>query len=226
MIEVINEILKLIIFFIMFQFFNRRISGNQLELLSILVSTKDSYIYGHQEHCAAIANLFYDYIPKELQRKINRKRLIKASKLHDIGKSFISDTILKKPDKLTPDEYEIIKTHAVIGAGILERSFHKDLSNIVLYHHEWIDGSGYHNIKGQDIPIESQVISICDVFSALINNRPYRKSMTVNEALEVIKNSAGTQFDKTLVEYFLTIDTEKLVAIDAMLKRQHFNTGG
>jgi HD-GYP domain-containing protein (c-di-GMP phosphodiesterase class II) len=174
--------------------------------LSVLIGAKDGYTYGHQEHCAAIANVFYKNLPNHLRKKVNRRRLIKAAKLHDIGKLFISDAIINKPSKLTDEEYEIIKQHAAIGAEILNKTSHTYLSNIAFCHHEWINGAGYYHVRDEHIPLEAKIISICDAFSALISNRPYRKGTPIDEAFEIIKQFAGTQFDEELVGYFAKIN--------------------
>ena len=197
---------------VIFVYFRKQMAEQQLELLSVLVGTKDGYTYGHQEHCAAIANVFYKNLPKEIRKKINRKRLVKAARLHDIGKLFISDTIINKPNNLTDDEYEIIKQHAAIGAEILNKTSHTDLSNVAFCHHEWINGNGYYHVKDEHIPLEAKIITICDAFSALVNNRPYRKGMPIDEALNRIKEAAGTQFDETLVGYFVKINFLELIS--------------
>ena len=142
-----NVILVGIAFLVMFKFFNTRFGEQQLELLSVLISTKSHYVYGHQEHVAAIVNIFYYYLPKEIRKKVNRKKLVKAAKMHDVGKLFIVDDILNKPGKLTEEEYDIIKSHAAIGAGILDKTFHREISNFVLCHHEWINGQGYYQAE-------------------------------------------------------------------------------
>ena len=130
----------------------------------------------------------------------------RAAPLHDVGKIGISDTILLKPGRLTPEEFELIKTHCVIGHQILMRH-HTPLlqmaSNIALCHHEKWDGTGYpQGLSGEDIPLEGRLVAIADVFDALTSERPYKKAWSVEDAIAEIQNQAGRQFDPNLVEKF------------------------
>ena len=211
------------LFFTMFKFFNNRISAQQLELLSVIVNAKDQYIVSHEEHAAVLSSLLYDHLPKETKKKVNKKRLIKAARLHDIGKIYISDEIINKVGKLTDEEYEKMKTHANIGAQILDRTLHNDVSVFVNWHHERPDGLGYYKAVDEQIPIESKIIAIADTFSALTTSRCYRPvPKSIPEALDILKEVAGTQLDAELVRYFLEIEVKKLVAVDTMLKGQYY----
>lgn len=206
-------------FFFMFIYFRRQIGWKQLELLSVIISTKDGYIHDHQTHVASLVDLFYEHLPSNIKKKINRKKLNKAALCHDIGKVLIPDTILFKKDKLTPEEYEVIKTHPAIGAGIIDMTACKNISTAVLCHHEKWNGEGYPlQLVGDQIPIESQIISICDVFSACSNSRSYREPMDINKARGIIQEAAGKQFSQELVDVFMSIDTQKLVAVNTLLK--------
>ena len=218
-----NAIIVILIFLAMLKFFDYRANERQLELLSVLTNAKDQYIVSHQDHVAVLASLFYEHLPKEIKRVINKRKLIRAAKLHDIGKIFIDDSILAKTGKLTDDEYEQIKTHAYIGARILNRTRHKDVAVFVNCHHERPDGLGYYKVLDTQIPIESKTISICDTFSALTTARCYRPApYSIPEALKIIEDVAGSQLDEILVGYFLNIETKKLLAVDTMLKGQYF----
>lgn len=129
-----------------------------------------------------------------------------ASTMHDIGKIGIPDAILLKPDKLSFDEFEQMKTHTIIGDSILNRT-NSDLflkaSLIAKYHHEKYDGTGYPlGLKGEEIPWEARVISLIDVFDALTHERCYKKAWTIEETLSYIKEQNGKQFDPQLVDYF------------------------
>ena len=135
--------------------------------------------------------------------------LLNAAPMHDIGKIGIPDTILLKPGKFEPDEWEIMKTHAQIGADILSGDDSPLLnmaSEIALTHHEKWDGSGYPNgLKGEDIPLVGRITALADVFDALTSERPYKKAWPVEEAVALIKSESGKHFDPALVEHFLHI---------------------
>ncbi|KZL89798.1 HD domain-containing phosphohydrolase [Clostridium magnum] len=127
------------------------------------------------------------------------------AKLHDIGKIGIDDKILNKPGKLTEEEWNIMKTHSEIGYRIASST--PDLMHIaykILTHHERYDGTGYpKGLKGEEIPLLSRILAIVDAFDVMTNERPYKKAMTVEEAIEELKKFSGTQFDPDLVEIFI-----------------------
>lgn len=135
--------------------------------------------------------------------------ILTASPLHDIGKIGIPDSILRKPGKLTPEEWAIMKTHTTIGAELLSGSnskFIKMARDIALTHHEKWDGMGYPNgLKEEDIPIVGRICGLCDVFDALMSKRPYKRSWTLEETLDEIKAGAGSHFDPNLVDHFFEI---------------------
>ncbi len=135
--------------------------------------------------------------------------LVEAAPMHDIGKIGIPDHILLKPGKLTPEEWEIMKTHAAIGAEILGEhdSDLLQLARIVaLNHHERWDGTGYPNgLSGENIPLVGRIVSIADVFDALTSERPYKKAWSVADASAYIRDQAGTAFDPNLALLFLEI---------------------
>lgn len=134
--------------------------------------------------------------------------MLHASPMHDIGKIGIPDHILLKPGKLSPEEWEIMKTHAVIGANILEgddSDLMRCASEIALSHHEKWDGSGYPNgLAGEAIPLAGRIAALADVFDALTSERPYKKAWTVEAAVDFIKQYQGSHFDPDLVPVFLT----------------------
>jgi HD-GYP domain-containing protein (c-di-GMP phosphodiesterase class II) len=127
--------------------------------------------------------------------------------LHDIGKIAISDEILKKKDPLSRRELEILKKHPQIGANICSSSPHLvHVAELVLTHHEWFDGSGYpQGISGDNIPVESRIISITDAFDVMTHKQPYKQPISIQEAIEKIITGTGTQFDTGLVKIFLKI---------------------
>jgi len=133
--------------------------------------------------------------------------MLHASPMHDIGKIGIPDHILLKPDKLEPEEWEIMKSHAVIGANILEgddSDLMKCAGEIALTHHEKWDGSGYpYGLSGEAIPLTGRIAALADVFDALTSARPYKKAWTLEAAVDLIKENRGIHFDPELVAVFL-----------------------
>ena len=134
-------------------------------------------------------------------------QILSASPMHDLGKIGIPDRILLKPGKLDAEEWEIMKTHAQIGAKILsgsDSSLIQMAHEIALNHHEKWDGSGYPNgLKGEDIPLTGRISAICDVFDALTSERSYKKAWTTNEAFQLIEDDMGSHFDPNLARVFL-----------------------
>lgn len=130
-----------------------------------------------------------------------------ASPMHDVGKIGISDTILLKPGKLTPEERKIIETHTEIGAEILKgnQSELMKLARIIAQsHHEKWDGTGYpNNLAGESIPIAGRILAICDVFDALTFERPYKQAWSIESAVEYLKQNSGLHFDPKLVTAFM-----------------------
>lgn len=133
--------------------------------------------------------------------------LIRGAFLHDVGKIGISDTILLKPGKLTPEEFEVMKSHVIHGVDIIKKyRWLRDAEDVVLYHHEKYDGSGYMaGISGDDIPINARIFTIVDVFDALTSRRPYKKPLLLEDSLEMLKKDSGHHFDPNLLERFLPI---------------------
>jgi putative two-component system response regulator len=133
----------------------------------------------------------------------------KTGPLHDIGKIAMPDAILRKPGKLTPSEFELMKSHTTIGAEILGGSRHRILQvaeRIAEAHHERWDGGGYpHGLSGEDTPIEARVIAVADTFDTLTHNRPYREAGTAEDALAEIVRCRGTHFDPDVVDAFRSI---------------------
>lgn len=142
--------------------------------------------------------------------------LFYASPMHDVGKIGISDTILLKPGRLTPEERFIMEQHAEIGARILEEHHDNELLQmayrIALSHHEKWDGTGYpRGLKGEEIPIEGRIAAIADVFDALTSTRPYKRAWPIEDAVNFLKEQSGKHFDPNLVAHFLAILPEVLV---------------
>lgn len=165
---------------------------------------KDYIAQGHIEHMEQLAVK----IGKKL--KLNQgqlRRLILLIKYHDIGKIGISDTILNKPDKLTEDEWKMMKTHSFIGERIAKESTEiKDISLLILHHHERWDGSGYPlGVSKEEIPIECRIFAIIESFDVMTNVRPYSKARSAKEACKEIVNYSGIYYDPNLVDAFCQI---------------------
>jgi len=176
--------------------------------LAAAIDARDQYTHGHTErvtnYCLSIAKELYG-IPEMGNYKNFRETLQISALLHDIGKIGVPDHILNKHGRLSPEEFEEIKKHSVIGATILHPI--KELSDVakeVRHHQECYDGSGYPDgIKGNNIPLIARIIAVADAFDAMTSNRPYRKSKTVEEALFELKRCSGAQFDPVIVSAFL-----------------------
>lgn len=156
-------------------------------------------------------------IYKEEAKDWDIELLVQSCQLHDVGKIFISDNVLRKQGKLTSDEFNDIKVHTHIGKQIVEKveilakesEFFKYAKIFAESHHERWDGTGYPNgLKGTEIPLLGRVMAIADVYDALVSVRPYKEAYTHEEAVKVIKEGSGTQFDPALVEIFLRVSDQ------------------
>ena len=134
--------------------------------------------------------------------KTSRKRWTAAALLHDIGKLAVPESIISKPGKLTPEEFEKMKIHPVVGAEILEQvEFPYPVAPIVRSHHEKWDGSGYpYGYAGEDIPIGARILSAVDCLDALASDRQYRRALPLDEAMARVASEAGTAFDPKVVQ--------------------------
>lgn len=150
-----------------------------------------------------------------------------SAPLHDIGKIKIPDVVLKKQGDLTEEEFELMKTHTIEGAKILQAFADEIDDNYYLllgkdmaaYHHEWWNGKGYpYGLKGMKIPFCARVLAVADVFDALISKRSYKQQMTFDQAFDIIKKGSGGHFDPQIVDVFLSIRPEiervALIGID------------
>ncbi|MDR3338136.1 MAG: response regulator [Treponema sp.] len=190
-----------------------------LSTVANLVEFRDDVTGGHVTRTQNYLKLLVDELLREKlyaeeTSAWNMDYLVPSAQLHDVGKIAISDTILNKPGKLSPEEFEIMKTHAAIGVTIIQRieenaeehDFMKHARLIAGGHHERWDGTGYPlGVKGKEIPLEARLMAIADVYDALISVRPYKRPLSSDEARQIIRNGKGTQFDPVLVDIFLTL---------------------
>jgi len=175
-----------------------------IDVFLLTLGARDAYTEKHSERLSMLA--------REISLGLNLssveiKKIVFAAKLHDIGKIGISDTILLKPDKLTQDEFDIIKTHPEIGADILAKiSIFSHIKDYVLYHHEKYDGSGYPSgLKEKNIPLGARIIAIVDTIDAILTRRSYKEPKPIDYAVEELQRCAGTQFDPYIADLAISI---------------------
>ncbi|ADQ07599.1 metal dependent phosphohydrolase [Caldicellulosiruptor hydrothermalis 108] len=190
-----------------------------IKLLISIIEMKDPYTKGHAERVMKYSKKIGEKLFSK-GYKIDLFDLEIAAYLHDIGKIVIPESILNKPDKLTQEEYSIVKRHSLDGYNILSNiEYFDNIKEVVLYHHENIDGSGYPlGIKGDKIPLESKIISVADVFDALTTDRPYRKAFSEEKALEIMKEEVGKKFDPEVFEAFLNVLKEEKISNSVEMK--------
>jgi len=164
-----------------------------------------------REHCDRMVELAEKTARRIGMNEQEIDNVRRAAMLHDIGKIGISDAILLKPGKLTPEEFEVVKKHPVIGADIVSvAGFLKDIVALILCHHERWDGTGYpRGLKGEEIPLGARVLAVVDVYEAITADRPYHKAISKDEAIKILKEGAGTQFDERIVKVVIDILGEK-----------------
>jgi len=193
-----------------------------LSTIANLVESRDtntgSHIERTQSYLRILMNALWksdDYWDEVSEWDI--ELFLQSAQLHDVGKISIDDSILRKPGKLTPEEFTMIKEHAEIGKKIIEgiesktsqHAFLEQARILTMTHHEKWDGSGYPlGLKGEEIPLQGRLMAIADVYDALISDRPYKKAFNHEEAVEIIKKDSGTHFDPGLVEIFLSVSDE------------------
>lgn len=181
-----------------------RNTGEHVRNTKNYVSMIVNYMYAHHLH------------PEEVDEDFVYK-LTSASVLHDVGKIMISDTILNKPGRFTPEEFEIMKTHSSLGCEIVADVFKNNTdeqlvqisSDVAHYHHEKWDGSGYpEGLKGEEIPLSARIMAVADVFDALISKRVYKDKVPVDDAFTILQRDSGTHFDPEIVQIFISLRKE------------------
>jgi len=182
----------------------RKMYLDTIRTLAAAIDAKDPYTHGHSDRVSKLAVQLarkMDFVETEIEY------VEYAAILHDIGKIGIEDQILGKKDKLTDREYERIKEHPVIGAGIIESiEFLRGCSKTVMHHHERFDGKGYPaGLKGEEIPKLARLLGIVDAYDAMNSNRPYRIKLSAQNILSELENEAGKQFDPNMVKVFISL---------------------
>ena len=183
--------------------------------MATMVEGRDNSTGGHIKRTSDCIRFLVDEIRKDNKFNLSEQfcnNLIKAAPMHDLGKIAVDDQILRKPGRFTPEEFEVMKTHAAEGARIVAKilegtddvEFNKIVVNVAHYHHERWDGSGYpEGLKGEEIPFEARIMAIVDVYDALVSKRVYKESMTFEQADQIILEGMGKHFDKALEPYYI-----------------------
>ncbi len=184
-----------------------------LRALTNSIDAKDAYTHGHSERVAIISRWIAQHIAKDQQLGPEEiQHVYLAGLLHDIGKIGVDDSVLRKMGSLNDEEWQCIRKHPLIGAGILKGI--KQMEAIVpgvLCHHEWINGKGYPNgLTGDAFPLIGRIVSLADAFDAMTSKRSYRNALSIDEAMAEIKRNTGVQFDETVVRAFRESDINAL----------------
>ncbi|MCL2759084.1 MAG: HD domain-containing protein [Treponema sp.] len=192
-----------------------------MAVLADVIENRDEGKGGHIERVTSHLKTLIDgmlerAVYKHELNKLDLELLIPSACLYDVGKITVPDVILNKPGRLSKEEFDIIKTHAIKGEHIIEKILSKtDKNEDFLHyaklfagnHHELWNGRGYPRGLGKtDIPIQGRMMAILDVFDALVSQRPYKTPFTAEEAFKIIMDGAGEQFDPLIVEVFLEIN--------------------
>ncbi|HEX8742524.1 MAG TPA: HD domain-containing phosphohydrolase [Thermoleophilaceae bacterium] len=173
-----------------------------VRVLAEAIQAKDPFLRGHSEEVSGYVAAVADRLGVDSRR---REELVFGSLLHDVGKIGISERILLKPGKLTPEERTLIELHPRIGYRLVEQvPALRPIAGAILHHHERFDGGGYpEGLAGDSIPLEARIICVADSFSAMTAERPYRGRMSLAEACAELERCAGTQFDPDVVRAFV-----------------------
>lgn len=197
---------------------NARDVSERVDALNSLVATlvrasevRDPYTAGHQRSVAELSGRICVALGLPYQ-EVDRIRL--GAELHDIGKIAIPAEILTKPGKLSPAQWELVKEHPTTGFEILSSAkMAEPIADIVLHHHERLDGSGYpHGLSGESVNVGARVVAVADTIDAICSHRPYRAAPGLEIALDVIGNGRGTLFDPDVVDAAVAVATKDLEA--------------
>jgi PAS domain S-box-containing protein/putative nucleotidyltransferase with HDIG domain len=185
----------------------RKAMDGTVQAMAFTIETRDPYTAGHQRRVTKLACALAEKMNLS-EDELEGVRM--AGDLHDIGKIYVPAEILSKPTKLTEAEYDIIKTHPRVGYDILRTiEFPWPIADIVLQHHERMDGSGYpEGLKGKDILLEARILAVADVIEAMASHRPYRPALSIEAAVDEIKENRGKLYDPDVVDACLQVFNE------------------
>jgi len=196
-----------------------RLQNSILAVLADMVENRDKGTGGHIERTSVYIKILINEIRArgvytDEMEGWDVEKMISSARMHDLGKISITDIIVNKPGKLTDDEYAIMKNHAVEGERIIDEIISRTgegdfLRNAKLFagtHHERWDGKGYpRGLKGTEIPLQGRIMAIVDVYDALVSERPYKEAFPDDEAVRIIMENSGTQFDPKIAEIFFEV---------------------
>ncbi len=186
-----------------------RLENSQIEMMERLAYVAECHDYETSEHTHRVGSLAADIAEAMGMTEPQLSLLRRAAALHDIGKLAIPSHICLKPGRLTPDEFEVMKTHVEAGAHLLkdgESEVIQMAEAIALTHHERWDGRGYpYGLQGEDIPLVGRIVALADVFDALLQQRPYKAAWPVQKAYDEIVEQSGKHFDPAVVEAFSSL---------------------
>jgi putative two-component system response regulator len=189
-----------------------------LKTMANLVESRDDVTGGHVERTERFLGILVDeMLGKGVYRNVldtwDIKLFLQSAQLHDVGKIAIRDNILMKPGPLTPEEFGEMKKHTTFGETVIEKIQQSSRESVFLTHakimagthHEKWDGTGYpRGIAGSNIPLQGRLMAVVDVYDALISERPYKKAFIPEQAVQIIKDGGGIQFDPALIDVFCT----------------------
>ncbi|MDL2288567.1 HD domain-containing protein [Oscillospiraceae bacterium OttesenSCG-928-F05] len=176
----------------------------------IVDEKKDSRLRNHSPQVRHTVAAFWTVLPEKVRAHLNYAKLLDAAILHDVGLINIPDGLLSKKGPLDDDEWALIRKHPALGRDLLENSHFREIGHWLFCHHERMDGAGYYQVPGEEIPLESKIIAVADTYTALRENRAYREPLSHGEAQRILWEVAGTQLDAELVAYFLRLEKDAL----------------
>jgi len=184
------------------------IYDSTLENLMTALDLRDVETFGHSRTVAKYSHMLAGIL--EIKDKSTLDNIRKGALLHDVGKIAIPDSILKKPSSLTSEEWKKIRLHPTLGYGLIkEIKMLDEVGNIILYHHEKYDGTGYpKGLKKEEIPVEARIFTLADALDAITSYRPYRKERDFKTAKKEIQSHSGKQFDPRVVDAFCSVSLD------------------